>query len=159
MDNINISNLKNESDLEIIAEEYASYYNNSVLKEEWTKETAIKLFKYFYNQSSDLFLVAYDNDKPVGVIMSLLKPWWDGMHLEDGEVFVSKEYQKMGIAKRLFKELFKYAIEKYYATTFEAHTYEDENGFPYCWYYRLGFETIDDLKIISGDIKSIINKL
>ena len=55
MDNINISNLKNESDLEIIAEEYASYYNNSVLKEEWTKETAIKLFKYFYNQSSDLF--------------------------------------------------------------------------------------------------------
>lgn len=159
MDNINISNLKNESDLEIIAEEYASYYNNSVLKEEWTKETAIKLFKYFYNQSSDLFLVAYDNDKPVGVIMSLLKPWWDGMHLEDGEVFVSKEYQKMGIAKRLFKELFKYAIEKYDATTFEAHTYEDENGFPYCWYNRLGFETIDDWKIISGDIKSIINKL
>lgn len=29
----------------------------------------------------------------------------------------------------LFKKLFEYAIEKYNATTLEAHTYEDENGF------------------------------
>lgn len=159
MNNINISYLNNKEDLEILAEQYASFYNNSVLKENWTKESAIKLFEYFYNQASDLFFVAYDNKKPVGVIMSVLKPWWDGMHLEDGEVFVSKEYQKMGIAKKLFKKLFEYAIEKYDATTFEAHTYEDETGFPYCWYNRLGFETIDDWKIISGDIKNIVNKL
>ena len=91
--------------------------------------------------------------------MTCLKPWWDGMHLEDGEVFVCKEYQKRGIAKMLFKKLFEYAIDKYDATTLEAHTYEDENGFPYCWYKRLGFETIDDWKIISGDIKKIVNKL
>ena len=57
------------------------------------------------------------------------------------------------------KALFKYAIEKYDATTLEAHTYEDENGFPYCWYKGLGFETVDDWKIISGDIKKIVNKL
>lgn len=81
------------------------------------------------------------------------------MHLEDGEVFVCKEYQQRGIAKMLFKKLFEYAIDKYDATTLEAHTYEDETGFPYCWYKRLGFETIDDWKIISGDIKKIVNKL
>lgn len=159
MNNINISYLNNKEDLEILAEQYANSYNNSVLKESWTREQAIKLFEYFYNQASDLFFVAYDNEKPVGVIMSLLKPWWDGMHLEDGEVFVCKEYRKMGIAKRLFKKLFEYAIENYDATTFEAHTYEEETGFPYCWYNRLGFETIDDWKIISGDIRKIIKKL
>lgn len=76
------------------------------------------------------------------------------MHLEDGEVFVCKEYQQKGIAKMLFKKLFEYAIEKYDATTLEALTYEDK-----CWYKRLGFETIDDWKIISGDIKKIVNKL
>ena len=159
MDNISFEHLRKDNDLEIIAEEYSNYYNNSVLKEKWTKESAIKLFKYFHNQAPDLFFIAYDNETPVGVIMTCLKPWWDGMHLEDGEVFVCKQYQQKGIAKKLFKKLFEYAIEKYDATTLEAHTYEDENGFPYCWYKRLGFETIDDWKIISGDIKKIVNKL
>lgn len=156
---IEISNLKDKKDLEIIAEEYANYYNSSVLQEKWTKETVIELFQYFYNQSPDLLFIAYDNNNPIGVIMSCLKPWWDGMHLEDGEVFVCKEYRHGGVAKKLFKKLFDYAIEKYDATTLEAHTYEDENGFPYCWYKRLGFETVDDWKIISGDIKEIVNKL
>ena len=59
------------------------------------------------------------------------------MHLEDGEVFVCKEYQQRGIAKMLFKKLFEYAIDKYDATTLESHTYEDETGFPYCWYKRV----------------------
>ena len=44
---VEINNLKQENDLEIIAEEYSNYYNNSVLSEKWTKESAIKLFKYF----------------------------------------------------------------------------------------------------------------
>lgn len=157
--NINISHLRKKEDLEILAEGYAEHYFNSVLKEEWTKESATNMFKYFYNFAPDLMFVAYDGDKPIGIIMSLLKPWWDGMHLEDGEVFVLKEYQKNGIAKRLFKQLFEYSVETYNATTVEAHTYENENGFPYSWYKRLGFETIDDWKIISGDIKNIMKNL
>ena len=156
---ITVSNLKKQEDMAIIAEYYADYYANSVLGEKWTKEKAIQLFRYFYNQNKDLFFVAYDDDKPVGVIMSVLKPWWDGNHLEDGEIFVLPSYQRKGIAKSLFKALFKHAIDKYNATTLEAHTYEDENGFPYNWYKRLGFETIDDWKIISGNIKEIIKKM
>lgn len=159
MNNIEICNLKKEEDLEVLAEEYANYYNNSVLEEKWTKESATELFKYFYNQAKDLLFVAYDDEQPIGVVMFVLKPWWDGPHLEDGEIFVCKKYQHRGVAKSLFRTLFKYAIEKYDATTLEAHTYEDENGFPYCWYKRLGFETIGDWKIISGDIKDIIKKL
>lgn len=93
---IEISNLKDKKDLEVIAEEYATYYNSSVLQEKWTKETVIELFQYFYNQSPDLLFIAYDNNNPIGVIMSCLKPWWDGMHLEDGEVFVCKEYRQGG---------------------------------------------------------------
>ena len=159
MDKIIVTNLRNEKDLEVLAEQYSEYYCDSVLEEKWSKETAAKLFMYFYKQAPDLMFVAYDNNKPIGIIMTVLKPWWDGMHLEDGEVFVCKDYQKMGIAKMLFKTLFQYAIGKYDATTLEAHTYEDENGFPYSWYKRLGFETIDDWKIISGNIKEIIKKL
>ncbi len=159
MNNITVQHLKDKKDLQILAEQYADYYSKSILEEKWTKTTVVQLFEYFYNQNPDLMFVAYDNNKPIGIIMTVLKPWWDGMHLEDGEVFVSQDYQKMGIAKMLFKTLFQYAIDKYDVTTLEAHTYEDENGFPYSWYKRLGFETIDDLKIISGNIKNIVKKL
>ena len=103
MSMITISNLKKETDLDIIAEEYANYYANSVLGEKWTKEKAIELFKYFYHQNKDLFFVAYDKDQPVGVVTSVLKPWWDGNHLEDGEIFVVKKYQRQGIASQLMK--------------------------------------------------------
>lgn len=154
-----ISHIKNKSDIEKLAQAYADYYNNSVLEEKWTTESATKMFEYFYDKTPDLFFVAYDNKKPVGVIMTLLKPWWDGMHLEDGELFVLPDYRRGGVAKQLFKMLFQYAIEKYDVTMLEAHTYEDENGFPYCWYKKLGFETIEDWKIISGDVKQIVKKL
>lgn len=156
---INICNLRNEEDLEIIAEEYSNYYANSILKEKWTKKSALELFRYFYDKNPDLLFVAYDEEKPIGTIMSLLKPWWNGMNLEDAELFVCEKYKRRGIAKQLIKTLFTYAIEKYDATVLEAHTYEGENGFPYCWYKRLGFETIDDWKIISGDIKEIVHRL
>ena len=110
---ITISNLKKKQDIDTIAGSYADYYSNSVLQEKWTKESAARLFWYFYNQNKELFFVAYDDDKPVGIIMSVLKPWWDGNHLEDGEVFVLPEYRQKGIAKSLFKALFECAVTKY----------------------------------------------
>ena len=107
---ITVNHLKKDEDINTIAEFYADYYSNSVLQEKWTKESAVKLFRYFYNQNKDLFFIAYDGDKPVGIITSVLKPWWDGNHLEDGEVFVIGEYRKKGIAKLLFKALFECAV-------------------------------------------------
>ena len=59
---INISNLKNEKDLEAIAEAYSNYYANSVLEEKWTPESTKKMFYYFYDKAPDLLFVAYDND-------------------------------------------------------------------------------------------------
>ncbi len=159
MENIKIEHIRNKKDLITLAEEYAKYYQNSVLKEKWTASTALKMFEYFYNLKQDLIFVAYDKEKPIGIIMTNLKPWWDGMHLEDGELFVLPEYRKRGIAKELLKILFQYTMEFYNATTLEAHTYKDKNDFPYCWYKKIGFETIEDWKIISGNIPQIIKNL
>lgn len=143
----------------MIAQEYAQYYTNSILQEKWTKESALELFHYFYKSYNDLIFVAYDDHYPVGIIASALKPWWDGFHLEDGEIFVSDKYRGMGIAKALFKTLFEYAYEKYNATIFEAHTYEGENRYPYCWYEKLGCHKEKELFIINGNIKEMMEKL
>ena len=96
-----IEYLRNKKDLEILAAEYAKLYNNSVLQEKWTPESAEKLFEYFYNLNPKLFCVAYCEERPVGAIMSTIKPWWDRMHLEDTEIFIARDYQKQGIITEL----------------------------------------------------------
>lgn len=91
--------------------------------------------------------------------MSLVKPWWDGMHIEDTECFVATAYQKLGIGTNLFKKHFQLALTLYKATIIEAHTYENEHGFPLKWYRHQGYTTVDDWKIIRGDISKILEKL
>lgn len=71
---ITITSLQRKDDLKQLATEYAVWYNHSVLQENWTTETAYQLLEYYYNLVPELFLVAYDNKKPVGAIMSLVKP-------------------------------------------------------------------------------------
>ena len=157
---ITVSHLKKENDLEIIAELYADFYANSVLGEKWTKESALKLFKYFYGINKELIFVAYRNNEPVGIITSILKPWYDGNHLVDGELFVAPKYRNGIITKMLVTALLGYAVVKCNATVIEGATYEDEKGFPYSLYKRLGFETLNNqLKFVSGDIKAVLKKI
>ena len=154
-----IENLRDKKDLEILATEYSNLYNNSVLQEKWTPELAKKLFEYFYDLNSRLFCVAYCEDRPIGAIMSVIKPWWDGMHLEDTEIFVAKNYQRKGIGTDLYKDHYKIAVEEFGVTIMEAHTYADENGYPLNWYKKLGFEVIEDWKVINGNIKDILERM
>lgn len=77
----------------------------------------------------------------------------DGNRLIETEIFVANDYQKQGIASRLFHEHFKLAMEKYDAKVMEAHTYQEENGYPLNWYKKQGYKVIDEWYVINGDIK------
>lgn len=151
--------LVKESDLKDLAVIYKQLYDNAEIGEFWTEETALQLFNYWLKTQPDLFFCAYVDNKPVGAVMAAIKPWWDGIHLTDTEIFVSKEYQKFGIARMLYKKHFEVAMQKYNATIMEAHTYKDENGFPFSWYEKLGFEADNELYIIHGDVKEAYKKL
>lgn len=148
---INIRLAKKE-DLKLLAEIYKDLYCSSILNENWSVETAYKLLDFFYTLQSDIFIVAEEDDKVVGAVMSLVKPWEDGNRLIETEIFVAKDYQHKGIASKLFKEHFKKAMEKYDAKVIEAHTYQEEDGYPLNWYKKQGYEVID-WYVINGDIK------
>lgn len=148
-----------KKDLPELAKIYVELYDKAGIDEHWTQDTAYKLLKYWYDTQPDLFICAYENNLPVGAVMSGVKPWWDGIHIQDTEIFVSKKYQNRGIAKMLYKEHYQLAIEKYNVTVMEALTYEDENGFPLKWYLKQGFEVIDNLVIISGNVKEALEKI
>lgn len=142
-----------KEDLNELAKIYKDLYGESILNEDWSIEKSYGLLNFFYTLQSDIFVVAEVDEKVVGAVMSIVKPWHDGNRLIETEIFVANDYQKQGIASRLFHEHFKLAMEKYDAKVMEAHTYQEENGYPLNWYKKQGYKVIDEWYVINGDIK------
>lgn len=151
---INIRLVKKE-DLKELAKIYRDLYGKSILNEDWSIEKSYGLLDFFYKLQSDLFVVAEVDKKVIGAVMSLVKPWYDGNRLIETEIFVADEYQRSGIASRLFHKHFKLAMEKYDAKIIEAHTYKEENGYPLNWYKKQGYKVIDEWYVINGDIEEV----
>ena len=147
-----------KKDLNALADIFAKVYEVFDVGERWTKETAQKLLEHWLQRQPDLAFLAEVDGKIVGGFTSGIKPWWDGNHLFDGELFVHPDYQKHKVGTALFKKLLTEAKEKYEAKFFDAHTFK---GFdhPLNWYKKLGFEEIKEWVMISGDVTEILGKL
>ena len=148
-----------KDDIKDLAVIYKELYDDVDIGEFWSIESAERLLNYWYDKQSDLFFVAEEDGKPVGAVMSGIKPWFDGNRLIDTEIFVSNKYQGKHIANGLYKIHLETAVSKYDAKVIEFHTYGDENEFPQNWYNRIGFKKDNELIIMSGDIKEILNNL
>ena len=149
--------LAKEDDIKQIAETYCDSFN-LISSEGWTKEAAIKLFEFWFKRQPDLFFVAKDDGKIIGGIVASAKPWFDGVRLQDGEVFVNPEYQKRGIGKQLLSRLIEEGINKYNTNTFEGITFADTD-FPLSWYKKIGMQKSDELIVINGSCQEMLNNL
>ena len=147
-----------KTDLPILARIYTKVYAKLDIGEHWTNNTAELMLSYWLKKQPDLALVAELNNEVVGAFTSAIKPWWDGNHLMDGELFVSLKHQNKGIGKELLKTLFKKALEKYNATSFDAFTYT-KTEFPLSWYDSLGIKVNKDYAVISGSITEALTKM
>jgi len=156
MIHIRIAKKEDLFDLAIV---YQNAYNNiPELKEKWTDESALDLVKYFYNIQADLFFVAESEGRVVGGIASVVKPWWDGNHLTDAEIFVMPNFQKQGIGTRLMKQMLIAALNKYNVVLWEAYTHTFYQH-PLDWYKRLGCEEMSHFVMISGNIKKMLKNI
>lgn len=147
-----------EKDFNELAVLYVDIYDKVDIGEKWTKESAYELMKYWFARQGDLGIVAVYDGKIVGGFVAGIKPWWDGNHLVDGEIFVGFDYHKLGIGTELSKAMYKKAIEKYKITSIDLVTFS-KNGFPLSWYESLGFEKDSQLIMISGKPEDVIKKL
>lgn len=150
--------LATELDLISLGIIYSKAYNALNIGEKWTDDTAYKFLKHFYNDQPDLFFAAEINRKIVGGIVSLVKPWWDGNHLTDGEIFVSPDYQNKGVGAELIKRMFTEGLRKYQAISWDTFTHRVHEH-PLKWYKKMGFTEIDQWVMITGDIKEVLRKL
>ena len=147
-----------KEDLQQLAEVYALVYQKFDIGEKWTVETAKKLLFHWFDKQPDLAFVAEFDAQVVGAFVAGIKPWWDGNHISDGEIFIHPDYQKKGIATKLSIALYEKALEKYKVVSFDAYTFK-KTKFPLSWYLSQGFIQNEDWAMISGNVKSILSKL
>jgi GNAT superfamily N-acetyltransferase len=93
--------------------------------------------------------------KVVGGIVATVRPWWDGNHLIEGEIFVHPKHQKKGIGVKLIEHLFTRAKEKYNVVSWDTHTHKVYKD-PLAWYRSLGFEEIKKWTMITGNIAKVL---
>ncbi|MCL4360242.1 GNAT family N-acetyltransferase [Patescibacteria group bacterium] len=145
-------------DLPHLASCYTRAYNPLGIGEHWTPDSAQNLMAYFFREQADLFFAAKEGGTIVGGTVAMVKPWWDGNHLIDGEIFVDPGYQKQGIGPRLLKTLFAAAKTKYNARSWDTYTHI-VHSHPLSWYKKLGFTTIEHWQMISGDVDTVLTRL
>lgn len=157
MNNLNIRKVEN-FDLEILSEIYKNTYDVFDVGERWTKESALELLKYWLKRQPDLAFLAETDNKIVGAFFAAVKPWWDGVHLVDGELFVDPDNQKQKVGTLLSKHMFEQAIKKYDAKVWDTYTFKNSEH-PLSWYKKQGFDENKDWVMISGDLKEAIRRL
>ncbi|MDP9195807.1 MAG: GNAT family N-acetyltransferase [Pseudomonadota bacterium] len=145
-------------DLDELARVYAAVYGHFQVGEKWTPETALRLLEYWFRRNPELCFTAFAGDRPVGAFFADVKPWWDGNHLVDGEVFVHPDFQKQDIGRQLSIRLYETALEKYQVTSFDTYTFRN-NGHPLSWYRKQGFAEVTEWSLISGDVRQALEFL
>lgn len=147
-----------KQDLPQLSKIYTEAYNIIKIGEHWNEPTALKLLNHLYKEQPDLFFVAEEDGILCGGIVSLVKPWWDGNHITDGELFVAPHQQGKGIGKRLIQHMFIAAQEQYQTISWDTFTHRVHEH-PLTWYKSLGFEEITDWVMITGNIKKVLEKI
>ena len=151
-------NIEDLNDLAII---YCKSFNvyNAGKKWAWTQESSYELLKYWFDKPQGLRFLAQVGDRIMGAFVTEVRPSWDrNNHLVDGEIFIDPEFQNKGIGSELMRVVFEAAIEKYDAKSFYSNTFKNSEH-PLRWYKKLGFVEVNDVSIISGNLKEVVDKL
>src|SRR3989344_6935492 len=138
-----------KTDLDTLAEIYTKVYSSDVFDvgERWTKRTAYELLFYWLKRNSELDFLMEDEKKIIAAFFIDVKPWWDGNHLVDGELFILPEYQKKEIEYQLMKFMLDYAIKMHNVVKYDTYTFKNKSTLT--WYESLGFTEIKEWSIIS----------
>jgi GNAT superfamily N-acetyltransferase len=156
------------NDLSALSSIYVRALENSA--ERWNEQSALALLSDWLRRQPDLAFVAEvevveklqakDSGETAlaGGFVLGVRPWWDGNHLVDGELFVDPTFARRGIATLLLRHALGIAEAKYSPVVWDTYTFV-EQGFPLNWYERLGFQTIDEWVMIRADVKQLIAKL
>lgn len=145
-------------DLPVLAHLYVKTYDNFDVGEKWDKATALQLLTYWLKKQPDLAFLAETDGIVSGAFFAAIKPWWDGAHLIDGELFVDPGMQKRGVGSELSVRMFEEAKAKHGAKVWDTYTFRNSKH-PLSWYANLGFNEIREWVMISGNLDEALKRL
>ena len=146
---ITIRKTKN-SDIKTLASIYEQTYNAEKTGEFWDTSKAKALLDFYFNLKTFIGLTALSDKKICGAFFSFIKPWWDGKHLAEGELFIHPKYQNKGIGTQLYLVMMKTAYKRG-CIVHDLRAYKK----PATWYKKIGFKRTS-LAHLSGQIKEVI---
>jgi ribosomal protein S18 acetylase RimI-like enzyme len=146
-----------ETDLDELAEIYIRSFAGAS-QESWTHSSARKLVAYWLKRQPDLAFAADCDGVLAGGFIVGVKPWCDGNHLVEGELFVDPRFQRRGAAIELLRHTLRVAVQKYAPVEWETYTFRGDK-FPLSWYRRIGFEEIEEWVMIRARTDRITRAL
>jgi GNAT superfamily N-acetyltransferase len=150
--------LAREKDINILSKIFFKVYTDFDVGEKWNEGSSYNLMSYWFKRQPDLFFIAKKDNKIIGAFVAGIKPWWDGNHLVDGEIFVDPTYQKQKVGTKLSIKMYEAAIKKYNIKYVDAVAFKNFE-FPLNWHKSLGFNEVKEWTIISGGVNKILKNL
>lgn len=147
-----------EADISRMAEVYVTAFQLVDPSERWSHATSEALLSFFLRAQPDLVFVAESGSKIIGGICGMAKPWWDGHHLVQTEIFLDPSAQRKGVGRALFQHFLMVAKTRYNATHMESITFKNLD-FPSSWYLKLGFQDKTDWKVVFGEVDVLAERL
>jgi GNAT superfamily N-acetyltransferase len=150
--------LLKEEDIACTASIFAEAFNSAKVGENWTPEMAEKYVRYWLERQPDLFIVAVCEGQIAGGAVAEIKPWWDGFHLAEGELFVHPKFQGRGIGAELLKGLLERGINNYGEIVEFEGIANGKAEFPMNWYEKIGIKRTGWVHV-AGEPRDILGRL
>lgn len=77
-----------QSQLAEVGHVYAECFNLADIGEHWTDQAATAFLTHLWKIQPDLFYIAVQDNAIIGAIAGSIKPWYDGHHIHEIELFV-----------------------------------------------------------------------
>ena len=147
--------LLKRSEIDVVSKLFVESYKKDEKHRRWTEEYAKKYILMLYRLSKELCFVAVENERIIGVSLSLILPDFNKEVLESKVLLVHPEYRRKKVASKLLRKTCLKAQNKFGIEEIETGIYTLTN-FPITWYERIGFRTVKHYEITRASIEKIL---
>lgn len=136
-------------DIEKCIDLFIAVFNAEPWNDKWTPDSAHIRLHDIFKSPHFVGFVYEENDKISGAVFGNIEQWYEGMHYNLREIFVSNETQGKGVGRRLLAELENKVKERDVRTIILFTSRDDKtNGF----YKNNGYIDFDDMVMMGKEI-------
>jgi GNAT superfamily N-acetyltransferase len=144
----NIQCLKDDN-LRSCAELYVEVFNSAPWNDDWTLDTAYKRLHDIFMTPNFVGVVYEEDNKIKGAVFGNCEYWYQGMHYNLKEMFVSQKFQGTGIGSKLLKAV-QESIKEYNVNTLILFTSKGNKTSDF--YKKNAFNELESMAMMAKNI-------